>query len=663
MLLTGAALTVSDLLLPGLLSAQLAADPIVERIRTQLEARKPPPEPVAPATAGEITTVPPIDANADPANDTDAEQADPATVTSSVVPAPLVKPPKFIPPKLYVGKELLRAATLLTRFYEGQGYQPAWTTAAGPLPQTTDLLNTIQEEAGREGLHASDYHLAKIKAVLADLPSIQGGQRNPDPILLADLDFLLTDAFLLYGADASLGRVNLDALEESWFVKNDKADLVPQLQMAISTNRIADTIRSFPPKQAGYVRLRETLVRYRDIAAHGGWPSVPAGPALALEAQGDRVAKLRARLVASGDLQSPSTDNPDGLFDTANKRLPEPVPDAIFDQEVEQAVQRFQRRHGLSASGVVGGETLAALNVSAETRVRQIMVNMERWRSLPQDLGRRYISVNVPNFMLDVVENDRPVMQMKVVVGKMIEERATPTFSAKMSYVVFNPSWYVPKNIADKELWPIHQRNPRYFARNNFDVRRIPAGYKQIVDPTAPDGAKKSVRIYDYVIRQGPGPKNALGRVKFMFPNPYSVYLHDTPSKDLFNRTVRAFSHGCIRIEKPVDLAEYVLRDSPKWSKKTIQAILHRDREQTAYLPEPLPVHILYWTAWVDDEGTLQFRNDIYRYDHLGPGLRTNRLSTRQRRPHPRPRIRRVPKEQLPAQPLAPAPVQAAVGP
>lgn len=661
-LLVGVAFFTLDMLLPLSLSAQLTPNPIAERIRTQLEARKPPPEPVPTPTPGEVTT-PPVDANADPAND-NIEGAGIATPAPDVVPAPPVKSPKFIPPKLYIGKELLHAVVLLTRFYEGRDYQPAWTSVSGPLPYVTDLLNSIQDEAGREGLHASDYHLAKIKAMLADLRLGQTPQHTIDPILLADLDFLLTDAFLMYGADASLGRVNLDALGEAWFIKNNETDLVLQLQTALGTNSIVDTIRNFPPKHAGYVRLREALARYRDIAAHGGWSSVPPGPVLAQGASGDRVAKLHARLITSGDLHPLPADNPDGLFDTSSKQLPEPALETSFDLELEQAVQRFQRRHGLSANGVVGSETLAALNVPVETRVRQIIMNMERWRRLPQDLGRRHISVNVPNFMLEVVENDQLVMDMKVVVGKMIEERATPTFSAKMSYLVLNPYWYVPKNIAEKELWPMHQRNPRYFERNNFHVRRIPVGYKQVVDPNAIDGAKKSVRTYDYVIRQGPGPKNALGRVKFMFPNPYSVYLHDTPSKELFNRTVRAFSHGCIRIEKPIDLAEYVLRDSPKWSKNAIQATLHRDKEQTVYLPEPLPVHIQYWTAWVDDEGSLQFRNDIYHYDRLGPSSGPTRVpKTTQTRQHPRPKPHNpAPKEQLPGQPTTPVPVEAAVG-
>ncbi len=667
--LLGAALSAANVVFVHPLFAQLTPDPVAEIIRTQLEARKPPPlepEPVVAPPPADVSVPPPtLDANADPANDTAPDTADTDTSAPTVAPAPPVRLVRFIPPKLYAGKELIRAVTLLTRFYEGREYQPAWTTAAGLLPQGEVLLSVIQEESGREGLHASDYHLAKIKAVLADLHLGQtNSQKAPDPALLADLDFLLTDAFLLYGANVSLERVNLNVLDEKWFAKNKETDLVPLLQNALTTNRLVDTIKSLPPQQDGYIRLRDAFARYRDIAAHGGWPTIPAGPALALGASGPRVAKLRAHLVASGDLSTALANTPETLFDGSGRQSQNAAPEATFDQDVEQAVQKFQRRHAVNASGVVSGETLALLNISAETRVRQIAINMERWRSLPQDLGHRHIAVNVPNFTLEVVENDHPVLDMKVVVGKMIEERATPTFSANMTYVVLNPYWYVPKNIAEKELWPLHQRNPQYFGRNNFDIHRIPIGYKQVADPNATDGAKKSVRVYDYVIRQGPGPKNALGRVKFMFPNAYSVYLHDTPSKDLFNRTVRAFSHGCIRIEKPLDLAEYILRDAPKWSKKAIQATLRRDKEQTVYLPEPIPVHIQYWTAWVNDEGELQFRNDIYRYDRLIPGSRLPKSPPVPRVSHyPRPKVRkRVPKVQPPAQPPATVPVQASAG-
>jgi murein L,D-transpeptidase YcbB/YkuD len=561
--------------------------------------------------------------------------------------APLPKPVKFIPPKLYVGKELLRTAAMLTRFYEGRGHQPAWTSSTGILPNVDTFIQLLQEEAEREGLQANDYHLAKIKAILTEVRSGTEATKPIPPDTFVDLDFLLTDTFLRYGADASLGDVNLDSLTEKWFEKNGETDLVLALQDALLTNAVEVTLKSFPPQQEGYRKLREVFAQYQTLAFQGGWPTVPTGVTLQLGDHGEAVAKLQARLRASGDLVAASSTivaSPVHTISTEKRgTLAVPKEEIVFDEATEHAVKNFQRRHNLSATGIVNKETLAALNVSVDIRVRQIARNLERWRRLPKDLGRRYIAVNVPDFMLEVVENDRLVMDMKVVVGKIMQERTTPTFSASMKYVVLNPYWNVPKTIAQKELLPLSRRNPAYLARNNFTIRRIPVGIKQVPDPNATDGSLMSVTTYEYLLRQGPGPKNALGRVKFMFPNDHSVYLHDTPSKDLFTRTIRAFSHGCIRIEKPIDLAEYLLQGTPKGSRDAILATLKRNKEQTVWLPEPVPVHIQYWTAWVDDEGLLQFRNDIYGYDRL-PG--TRRLPANVV-PKPRPKIRKKPQLQL----------------
>lgn len=577
--------------------------------------------------------------------------------------APLPKPAKFIPPKLHVGKDPLRASAMLARFYDGRGHQPAWTSSTRILPVTETFLQLLPMEAEREGLQANNYHSAKIKTLLAEVRSATGTANPPQPGTLVDIDFLLTDAFLRYGADASLGDVNLDSLNEQWFEKNGEADLVLALQNALLTNTIEATLKSFPPQQEGYVKLREVFTQYQTIASQGGWPTIPTGISLRFGDRGARVASLRARLHASGDMAAASASTTAPIH-TASLEQRDTISSSeqgtVFDEETEQAVTNFQRRHSLTANGVVNKETLAALNVSAGIRARQIARNLERWRRLPKDLGKRHIAVNVPNFMLEVVEDDRPVMNMKVVVGKMMQERATPTFSAPMKYVVLNPYWNVPKSIAQKELLPLSRKSPQYLAKNNFSVRRIPIGEKQVRDPNAADGSMISVKTYDYLLRQGPGPKNALGQVKFMFPNDHSVYLHDTPSKSLFNRTVRAFSHGCIRIEKPIDLAEYLLQGTPKGSRKAIQATLKRNKEQTVWLPEPVPVHIQYWTAWVEDDGSLQFRNDIYGYDRL-PG--TNRLTATTSKARTKSRKKSRPRTQQPdpqmemqPQPAPPAP-------
>jgi murein L,D-transpeptidase YcbB/YkuD len=658
--------------------AQSPPGNLSEIILKRLEVRRPP-EPEFTPVAQEQVADPNGSAEVDAANieeTTGARTNPPQPSVNGQVPQvqspqppipqvliPLPKPAKFMPPKLHVGKDPLRTSAMLTRFYDGRGHQPAWTSHAGVLPHVETFLRLLQTEAEREGLQANNYHSAQIKTLLTEVRSGTGATKLPPSDTLVDLDFLLTDAFLRYGADASLGDVNLDSLNEKWFETHGEADLVLVLQNALLTNSIEATLKSLPPQQEGYVKLREVFTQYQAIASQGGWPTVPAGVTLQFGDRGERVTTLRARLHASGDMAATSSSGAAPLHTASseeNGTISVSQEEGGFEEGTEQAVKNFQRRHGLSVNGVVNKETLAALNVPAGIRAQQIARNLERWRRLPKDLGKRHITVNVPNFMLEVMEDDRPVMDMKVVVGKMIHDRATPTFSAPMKYVVLNPYWNVPKTIAQKELLPLSRKNPQYLARNNFSIKRIPVGVKQVRDPNAADGSMVSVKTYDYLLRQGPGPKNALGRVKFMFPNDHSVYLHDTPSKDLFNRTVRAFSHGCIRIEKPIDLAEYLLQGTPKGSRKAIQATLKRNKEHTVWLPEPVPVHIQYWTAWVEDDGSLQFRNDIYGYDRLPGAGRLPATSTKSRtklrkKSRPRSQIQqRDPQQEIQPQPEPP---------
>lgn len=325
------------------------------------------------------------------------------------------------------------------------------------------------------------------------------------------------------------------------------------------------------PAHPGYHALRQALAQYRETAALGGWPAVPAGPTLKPGEKGERVAALRARLEASGELQG-----------TAPER-------DLYDASLEAAIKAFQEKNGLDADGSVGPGTLEALNVTAADRVRQIEVNLDRWRWLPRDLGERYIMVNIAGFWLDVVESGQPVLSMRIVAGKPTSR--TPMFTGTMTHLVLNPYWNVPPNILRNEVLPHIRRDPRYLAKQNME--RLPGGK----------------------VRQRPGPNNALGKVKFLFPNRFDVYLHDTPSRSLFSRSVRTFSHGCIRVEKPLDLAEYLLKDDPAWTREKIEKATGDRRERWVQIPNPLPVHLVYWTAWVDEAGVTQFRKDVYGRD------------------------------------------------
>jgi L,D-transpeptidase YcbB len=499
------------------------------------------------------------------------------------------------PPRITPRGEAVRALDPVIRFYERRAFRAVWICEEGLLPHADVFVRMIRQ-VEREGIRSASYHLSRIEKLLLEVR--QGGsydlsQRGRSWV---DLELLLTDAFFLYGSHMLTGQIDPREHKEVWFADRPQVDLATILQEASETNRIAELLHNLRPMHAGYAELQKALASYRDISARGGWPVIPDGPKLQKGDRDPRVVALRTRLQLTADLD----------------RLPAPVED-VFDAALEQGLKGFQERHGLDADGVLGASTLTALNVSAEARVRQIELNMERWRWLPQQLADRYILVNIANFHLAVVEHGRSVVTMRVVVGR--PTRPTPFFSAEMTYLVFSPHWYVPPTIAIQDKLPLIRRDPGYVARQNFKLFRDGEAGVARVDPMSVDWSSVSARNFPYRLRQDPGPRNALGRVKFMFPNPYHVYLHDTPSRELFAKTERAFSSGCIRLEKPIELAEYLLGDDPKWSRQKILAAMGRGAEQVVHLPTTIPVYLLYWTAWVNEEGVVQFRKDLYERD------------------------------------------------
>jgi len=337
--------------------------------------------------------------------------------------------------------------------------------------------------------------------------------------------------------------------------------------------------------------LQQALSQYRIIASEGGWDQVPAGPALKPGDTDPRLLQLRQRLETTGEL-------PRGL-----PFLRE------YGTTLFNAVVLYQQRNGLEPDGIVGPETLAALNTSVERRIRQITVNMERWRSMPADLGERYVLVNMAAFELEVIDRGETVLDMRVVVGR--NYRQTPIFSDRIGYIEFNPYWNVPASIANRDLVPKFIEDPTYPRENGFHGMR---GGERFDISSIDWSAYRGSRL-PFELRQDPGPRNALGEMKFMFPNAYNVYLHDTPSKELFGKTVRRFSSGCIRVERPHDLAAYLLAATPDWSSARIRQALDSRKTVRANLAMPVPVHLLYMTAWIDRDGIVQFRRDIYGRD------------------------------------------------
>ena len=483
----------------------------------------------------------------------------------------------------------LRKLDALIPFYAQRNYQMVWLGADGrPLPVAAELLKVLGE-AENEGLRSSDYGRSALQKLET---ALQQGGGAADAKHLAEFDLLFTDAYLSYASHLLSGRFAPRKLDPEWAIKPRSRDLAHVLNTALSSGGgITESLRDLTPKGKGYTQLRDVLQRYRKIEQTGGWPIVSG--ALGPGSQGSQVRNLRVRLQASGDL----TEGDGG-------KTP------AYDKAVSDAVRRFQKRHGLGETGTVNGATLTALNVPLAQRIRQVELNLERWRWLPDEFGARYILVNIPNFKMNVIEDGKPVMEAKVVVGR--EERQTPTFTANMAYLVMSPKWYVPRSIAVKDKLPQLKRNPQALARQNI---RIYNSAGQQINPGAVNWKAVSENNFNYQFRQDAGPRNALGGIKFMFPNPYNVYLHDTPTRGLFSQNQRTFSSGCIRLSNPVELAEYLLKHDPKWNRQTIKAAATSGKQRIVNLPQQVPVYLLYWTVWVDENGLANFRGDIYNRD------------------------------------------------
>lgn len=504
-------------------------------------------------------------------------------------------------PDVFTGRasdmEPIYASDALPRFYLQREFRPAWSDSRRPLPTATALIGAL-EAAAEEGLEPEDYHLDRITRLLA-----AAGERAVDVAVLVDLDLLLTDAFLVYAAHLLAGRVNPETIDPEWHANRRDMDFAQLLERAVQSGDPAGALRTLLPEQEGYGRLKQALRDYRTIAAQGGWQAIEEGARLTGGERDPRIRGLTRRLALTGDLDTAGLDDP-----------------TLFDGQVQAGLRRFQTRHGLVPDAVLGPATLAELNVPVEDRIRQIELNLERWRWLPQELGDRRILVNIAAFELEVFEGSRLVLAMPVIVGRRY--RRTPVFSATLSYLVFSPYWHVPHALAIQDQLPMQQQDPTYFQRVGMRVFDGWGTDAREIDPATVDWTQITASRFPYRLRQDPGPVNALGGVKFMLPNKHSVYLHDTPARDLFARSQRDFSSGCIRLENAAALAEYLLRDMPPWDSAGIRRAMQAGVERTVSLDTRVPVHILYWTAWANEDGTIHFRRDLYgRDDRLATAL------------------------------------------
>ncbi len=483
------------------------------------------------------------------------------------------------------------------KFYNAGGYSLAWIQGGKAIPQAVSMILLFQQAASK-GLNPEDYDASRWDARLAKL---QPTASKPSDTDLAHIDLALTVCAMRYISDLHIGRVNPQHFKFGLTVGPTKYDLADELrtQVLVSSD-IPSVIAKVEPNYDGYRRVEDALVTYTKMATAGDTQLIPV-PQKGVRPGSNFVAmpQLVARLHQLGDFPS-STDFPNDS--------------TLYKGAVVDAVKHFQHRQGLDSDGVLGKGTVTELNTPLKTRVQQLDLTLERYRWIPPDFPEPPIVVNIPEFQLRTLRRQpASYLTMRVIVGKAMRTQ-TPVFANSMKYMIFRPYWLVPTSILRNETIPKTRRDPNYLGDNGFEV--VDQSGNVVPSSPASDDVIDGLRSGSYRVRQKPGPKNALGLVKFIFPNEYNVYLHSTPEQELFSKSRRDFSHGCIRVERPADLAAWVLRDRPEWTMDKIQAAMKTGPDNVQVnLKKPIPVLILYSTAVVDPDGEVRFFDDIYGYD------------------------------------------------
>ena len=489
-----------------------------------------------------------------------------------------------------IGVSRLLSHDQILKLYQGRGFAPLWLDGWQLKPGSLVLLANLRD-AGAHGLCGDDYLLVQLEGLIGLQEDFARNNLPLVPQNRAVLDLFLSQSFLTFASHMVEGQVDPKLAHVDWRARQRKADLVKLLDYALDKERMPQVLAGLYPPHEEYRNLVEALARYQELSALGGWPAIPPGPTIRPGDRDRRVRKLKDLLQTTGDLVM--------IVDTGS----------LYDQETIDAVMKFQARHGLVDDGVIGSKTLAALNIRVEDRIRQIELNLERWRWMPKSFGKRHILVNVADFKLTVIEDGETVLQMPVIVGT--QYRKTPVFSAKMTYLEFAPYWTVPPTILREDKLPIIKRNPHYLEEKHFRIVSM-RDEETFIDPEEVDWQNTETENFPGLLRMEPGPWNPLGRVKFMFPNRFNVYLHDTNEFYLFDNNVRSFSSGCIRVERPNELAYYLLEED--LGVERLEELLSASEPEQVPI-EPVPVHIQYWTAWVDQKGLVNFRPDVYFRD------------------------------------------------
>ncbi len=473
----------------------------------------------------------------------------------------------------------------LPKFYTNRSYELAWADKKN----REDLLVSIKSSFF-EGLMPEDYHLEKIKELLN---KSKYNKLNDND--LVDLDLLMTDALILYASHLISGKVEQSKLRSKWDI-----DLNPRpknidslLTVTLHNKKVKDALDQVKPQHYLYKLLKFHLNEYRELAKKGGWSKVSEGESLKKDMVDARILEIRAYLLITKDLIENKVEN-----------------DSLFDKGLELAVKKFQLRHNLTDDGVIGKGTREQMNVSVEDRINIIRLNMERMRWVFHNPDDDFLLVNIAGFYVKRFKNKKEIFSSRVIVGKYHKE--SPIFKGEMKYIVMNPTWTLPYSISTHETLPKLKKDPGYLSAKHMEIMDRKG---TVLNPDNIDFNQYSSGNFPFIVRQKAGPWNALGQVKFMFPNKYAVYLHDTPSRGLFNQQDRAFSHGCIRTESKWELLMSLMDDESVWNMDKINKILKSGKTTTINLPKPINIYIMYWTSRVDIENNLYFMKDVYKRD------------------------------------------------
>ena len=478
------------------------------------------------------------------------------------------------------------------KFYRERKFKLGWFKNHELVPQAQKMFSVISKSY-EEGLDPKDYQLINLEERLKELENSKRDTAKFND-LERKLDLALSATYFNFADDYYRGLVvPKENRGVEWDIKSNKIKLHKALMTLLGERKSKYPYAEFGSLHPEYANLKKALIRYREIQKNGGWPSIPANTVLKPGQQSTVVPLLNKRLA---DLL-PKTEG--AVIDSST-----------YSPTLVEAVKRFQQLHGQKPDGNIGPATVKLLNVPVQNRIRQIIINMERWRWIPKSFEPSYLLVNIPEYKLHVIEKSKEVMNMNVIVGKVLHE--TPIFSDRLENVVLSPYWNIPPDILREEIAPKVTSDPGFLDRMDMEIVTHKG---EAVDASSVDWSQAGNDDFEYIVRRRPGPKNDLGDVKFIFPNDNNVYLHDTPHDELFSQSKRGFSHGCVRVERPLELATYLLRDVSGWDKGRIMQQISTREEKYVKVKQKLPIYLVYFTSAADANGNVQFFEDIYGHD------------------------------------------------